>query len=152
MPGHPNRIEARKRPRVTLTPTIVTKNESAVLAISVAGGDIQDQTTLNCLLNYIEFGIMPNEAVTAARFSTGHHENSFRPDPERSCTIVDISSITVDPAISEAITDDLKKRGHKVVKADYPFGKPVMLYIDQVSRIAYAAGDPKTGRHASAVF
>ena len=36
-------------------------------AISVAGGDIQDQTTLNVLLNHIDFGMSPREAVTAAR-------------------------------------------------------------------------------------
>ena len=46
--GHPNRIEPGKRPRITLTPTIVLKDGRAVIAISVAGGDLQDQKTDRC--------------------------------------------------------------------------------------------------------
>src|SRR5207245_10331540 len=45
-PGHPNCIEPGKRPRITLTPTIVLKDKKPVYAISVAGGDGQDQTIL----------------------------------------------------------------------------------------------------------
>jgi gamma-glutamyltranspeptidase/glutathione hydrolase len=60
-PGHPNRIEPGKRPRITLTPTLVLKDDKPIIAISVAGGDLQDQTTLICLLNLIEFGIMPKD-------------------------------------------------------------------------------------------
>ncbi len=69
-PGHPNRIMAGKRPRITLTPTLVTKDGKAVIAISVAGGDLQDQTTLNVLLNHVDFGMLPEKAVTAPRFQT----------------------------------------------------------------------------------
>ncbi len=74
-PGHPNRIKPGKRPRITLTPTLVLKDGKGILAISVAGGDLQEQTTLNCLLNRIEFGMMPEDAVTAPRFNTFHHED-----------------------------------------------------------------------------
>ena len=38
-PGHPNCIAAGKRPRITLTPTLVLKNDRPIVAISVAGGD-----------------------------------------------------------------------------------------------------------------
>jgi gamma-glutamyltranspeptidase len=37
--GHPNSLQPGKRPRITLTPTIVLKNGKPVLAISVAGGE-----------------------------------------------------------------------------------------------------------------
>src|SRR5262249_20403764 len=37
--GHPNCIEAGKRPRITLTPGLVVKDGKPVLAVSVAGGD-----------------------------------------------------------------------------------------------------------------
>jgi gamma-glutamyltranspeptidase/glutathione hydrolase len=82
-PEHPNCIQPGKRPRITLTPTIVTKDNKPVLAISVAGGDLQDQTTLNVLLNHIEFGMLPKDAVTAPRFNTDHMENSFDSNPDR---------------------------------------------------------------------
>ena len=83
-PGHPNRVEPGKRPRVTLTPTLVCKAGKPVLAISVAGGDLQDQTTLNVLLDHVQFGMLPEQAVVAPRFSTEHHQNSFDPNPDRS--------------------------------------------------------------------
>jgi gamma-glutamyltranspeptidase len=34
----------------------------------VASGDLQDQTSLNVLLNHIEFGMSAQQAVTAPRF------------------------------------------------------------------------------------
>src|SRR5262249_29033685 len=40
-PAHPNAIEPGKRPRITLTPTLVLKSGQPVLAVSVAGGDGQ---------------------------------------------------------------------------------------------------------------
>src|SRR5262249_40259564 len=73
-PGHPNCIQPGKRPRITLTPTLVLKDGKPVMAISVAGGDLQDQETLNLLLNVIEFGMAPDAAVTAPRFATAHHQ------------------------------------------------------------------------------
>src|SRR5262249_1860714 len=79
--GHPNCIEPGKRPRITLTPTLVLKDGKPVFAVSVAGGDGQDQTTLQLLLNCIDFGLSPAEAVTAPRFGTNHHLGSFRQTP-----------------------------------------------------------------------
>lgn len=43
-------------PTHSLTPTLVLHAGQPVLAISVAGGDLQDQATLNLLLDFIEFG------------------------------------------------------------------------------------------------
>ncbi|MDQ6704517.1 MAG: gamma-glutamyltransferase family protein, partial [Acidobacteriota bacterium] len=62
-PGHPNQLQAGKRPRVTLSPTIVLKEGKPFLAMSTPGGDNQDQAMLQVLLNIIEFGMSPQEAV-----------------------------------------------------------------------------------------
>ena len=48
--GHPNCIVPGKRPRITLTPTLVLKQGKPVLAVSVAGGDGQDQAGLQAVL------------------------------------------------------------------------------------------------------
>jgi len=150
-PGHPNRIEPGKRPRITLTPTIVLKDGKAVIAISVAGGDLQDQTTLNCLLNFLEFGLMPKDAVTVPRFSTGHQQNSFDPNPDRDKTLGTLASLTLDDSIDESVTRTLANRGHKVITTSLPIGYPVMIYVDPNTSMIYAAGDPKAGRHAAAL-
>lgn len=145
-PGHPNRIEAGKRPRITLTPTLVLKDNHPVLAISVAGGDLQDQTTLNCLLNFIEFGMMPKEAVSNARFSTRHHENSFNPGKKRE--IAGLGQLTLQNTIPDEVSEALAARGHKVGKAGGAIASPVMLYHDRKTNTFHAAGDPRANRHA----
>src|SRR5205814_7325603 len=79
--GHPDVIEPGKRPRITLSPTIVLDDGRPVLAVSVAGGDNQDQMTLQLLLNHIDFGLSPAESVVAPRFMTDHFISSFGQKP-----------------------------------------------------------------------
>ncbi|MFP4249759.1 MAG: gamma-glutamyltransferase family protein [Armatimonadota bacterium] len=150
MPGHPNCIEPGKRPRLTLTPTLVTREGHPVAAISVAGGDLQDQTTLNVLLNLVEFGMSPAEAVTAPRFSTDHMENSFDSNPDRAQAFKAPGSLQVDAGIGEGVRRDLAGRGHTLSEAEDAIGMPVMLTIDGGGRV-HAAGDPAAGRHAGAL-
>ena len=76
-PGHPNHAAAGKRPRVTLSPTMVTKAGQFVLEMSTPGGDNQDQALLQVLLNIIDFGMTAQEAVEAPRFQTEHFYSSF---------------------------------------------------------------------------
>jgi gamma-glutamyltranspeptidase/glutathione hydrolase len=76
-PGHPNELLPGKRPRVTLSPTIVTKDGKPFLVMSTPGGDNQDQAMLQVLLNIIVFNMTPQEAVEAPRFQTEHFYASF---------------------------------------------------------------------------
>lgn len=148
--GHPNCIESGKRPRVTLSPTLVLRNGKPVYAFSVAGGDLQDQTTLNILLNAIEFGMPPDKAVTAPRFATECHEHSDDPDADRDAAMGG-GRLLIDNELSASCADALTERGHRVFAAPEPIGKPAMLYIDRQSGTMHAAGDPNAGRHAAAV-
>jgi gamma-glutamyltranspeptidase/glutathione hydrolase len=75
--GHANRLEPGKRPRVTLSPTLVLKDGKTWLAMSTPGGDNQDQAMLQVLLNLIEFGMTAQEAAEAPRFQTEHFYSSF---------------------------------------------------------------------------
>ena len=149
--GHPNRVQPGKRPRITLTPTLVLKDGKPVVAISVAGGDLQDQTTLNLLLNHIDFGMLPEQAVTAPRFNTFHHQDSFDPNPDRSATFQGAGRMRVNERIPEAIRKELTRRGHRVQTTKGPIANPIMIYIDHKNGVFHAAGDPKAGRHAAAL-
>ncbi len=148
-PGHPNCIAAGKRPRITLTPTLVLRHGRPVIAISVAGGDLQDQTTLNLLLNAVEFGLLPEQAVTAPRFSTAHHQDSFNPAADRASTFGRAGSLTVNAEFTPDVCADLTQRGHLLEQYDGPLAAPVMLTLDPATGMRYAAGDPATGRHAA---
>ena len=148
-PGHPNCIAPGKRPRITLTPTLVLKEGEPVLAISVAGGDLQDQVTLGLLLDFVEFGLDPAAAVTAPRFATYHHQDSFDPNPAREQTFIEAGSLTLDSQVEERVSKTLAQRGHRVKTTDGPIGNPVMLHRDAASGLIHAAGDPAAGRHAA---
>ncbi len=150
-PGHPNRIQPGKRPRITLTPTLILKDGKAVMAISVAGGDLQDQTTLNCLLNHVEFGMLPARAVTAPRFCTGHRQNSFNPNPDRQKTLGELAGLHLSDTIDDKVIGQLAKRRHKITTTSNPIALPVMLYRAPDTEMIYAAGDPAAKRHAAAL-
>ncbi|NSW54791.1 MAG: gamma-glutamyltransferase [Armatimonadetes bacterium] len=150
-PRHPNRIQPGKRPRVTLTPTLVLREGRPVVAISVAGGDLQDQTSLNVLLNHIEFGMPPGQAVTAPRFSTNHMENSFSSRPDRDAAFLAPGSLNLHEGVAEQVRSELAARGHRVTVTSEPIAHPVMLCIDPETQVVHAAGDPAAGKHAAAL-
>ena len=142
--GHPNCLEPGKRPRITLTPTLVLRQGRPVAAMSVAGGDQQDQVTLQLLLDYIEFGLSPAEAVTAPRFVTEHCVGSFNQPPPK------LASLYLYESFGRGTIDALVARGHRVEVQRPPFGHPVMLTVDPRTGAKQAAGDPIAGRHARA--
>lgn len=72
-----NVLEPGKRPRATLTPTIVTKNGKPFLSFSVQGGDTQEQNGLQYMLNIVEFGMDAQEASEAANFNSYQVHSSF---------------------------------------------------------------------------
>lgn len=107
-PGHPNQLAPRKRPRVTLTPTLALKEGKPWLAFSTPGGDNQDQTLLQVFLNIAEFGMNPQEAVEAPRFSSEAMYSSF--DNHSDHPLV----LDVEKRIPSSVFDQLKKLGHQL--------------------------------------
>jgi gamma-glutamyltranspeptidase/glutathione hydrolase len=150
-PGHPNRVEAGKRPRITLTPTLVLREGKPVVAISVAGGDLQDQTTLNLLISHIDYGLLPADAVTQPRFSTSHHQDSFDPNPDRTAAFVLRGGVAVNDTIPASVQKEMAERGHVIKVEKGPIAHPVMIYLDRTTGTMYAAGDPAAKRHAKAI-
>lgn len=142
--GHPNCIEPGKRPRITLTPTIILKEGRPFLAVSVAGGDLQDQVSLQMVLDLIDFNLPPAEAVAAPRFATQHFLGSFRQPPPK------LGSLELAEDTAESTISNLRARGHKVTLHKPPVGHPVVIRIDPDSGRIDAAGDPKAKRHAAA--
>ena len=139
--GHPNSIKPFKRPRITLTPTIVLKNGKPVIVMSVAGGDMQDQISLQLILDNIEFGMKPKEALSSPRFYTYHTENSFNPSPDPGTRIYKIGALDIYET-DQSVIENLISRKHIVSVVQGPIAAPAMVYIDQTTGISYAATEP----------
>ena len=145
-PSSPNVVAPGKRPRITLTPTLVLKDGQPYMVLSTPGGDNQDQALLQVLLNIIEFGMNPQEAVEAARFDTQHYVSSF--DDHEFLA----GSLNVESRVPEKTIDELKSRGHKV-KVQSAWGTlsaPTVIVYDLRTGVSSAGADPRRGRYAVA--
>jgi gamma-glutamyltranspeptidase/glutathione hydrolase len=145
-PQSPNVVAPGKRPRITLTPTLVLKSGQPFMVLSTPGGDNQDQALLQVLLNIIEFGMNPQEAVEAARFDTQHYVSSF--DDHEFLP----GSLNIESRIPEKTIADLKTRGHKV-NVQTPWGtlsSPTVIMFDPQTGVSSAGADPRRGRYAVA--
>ena len=132
--GTPNVIQAGKRPRITLSPTLLFHENDPVMAISVAGGDQQDQAAIQVLLNYVEFGMSPEEAWKAPRFSTMHFISSF--GQERA----GLGSLSVPNTVPEEVQAELRARGHVVSASRDGVGWVALIGIDPKTKQATAVG------------
>jgi gamma-glutamyltranspeptidase / glutathione hydrolase len=142
---HPNVITPGKRPRITLSPTLVLKGNRPVLAVSVAGGDNQDQMTLQLLLNHFDFALEPAASVVAPRFMSDHFISSFRQTPPA------LGRLRINPDVGNDVLDALKTRGHILSKNTGALSAaPCLISIDPATGQLSTAGDPRAGRHALA--
>ena len=142
--GHANELRPGKRPRITLTPTLVMKDGQPFAALSTPGGDNQDQALLQVLFNVIEFGMNPQEAVEAGRFETQHYVSSFADHK------FNPGSLMVEKRFGEALIEEMKRRGNKVeVNADFaPTSAPTIVLFDPKTKLIQAGADARRGRYA----
>jgi gamma-glutamyltranspeptidase/glutathione hydrolase len=116
-PKSPNVVAPRKRPRITLTPTLVLKDDRPYLALSTPGGDSQDQQNLNVLLAHLDFGMRIQEAIEVPRFNSEHMRSSFGTHEEHP------GVLTIEDSFPPAVLDALRKRGH-TLQVVGPFRMP----------------------------
>jgi gamma-glutamyltranspeptidase/glutathione hydrolase len=142
--GHANELKSGKRPRITLTPTLVMKDGQPFAALSTPGGDNQDQALVQVLLNVIEFGMNPQEAVEAARFETQHFVSSFADHQFRP------GSLSVEKRMGEPLIEEMKRRGHKVeINENFaPTSAPTIILFDPKTKLIQAGADARRGRYA----
>jgi gamma-glutamyltranspeptidase / glutathione hydrolase len=137
--GTPNVIEPGKRPRITLSPTLLFHENHPVMAISVAGGDQQDQAAIQVILNYVDFGMGPEEAFKAPRFSTEHFISSFGQDGAQ------LGSLSVPNSLPEEVQANLRARGHVVTASRGGVGGVALIGIDPKTKQATGVG-PAAGK------
>jgi gamma-glutamyltranspeptidase / glutathione hydrolase len=107
-PASPNVLAGGKRPRTTLTPTLLLKDGKPFLAISTPGGDSQDQQILNVLLQLLVLGKPIQEAIEAPRINSLHPYSSF--DDHDS----EPGALEIENRVPQAIRDALTARGHRL--------------------------------------
>lgn len=143
-------LRPRSRPRYTLTPSIVFHDGKPILAIGTPGGDNQEQTILQVLLNIVEFpeGWYPNlhSAIEWPRVQTLHFQASFWPHN------TGFNRINMEANIDPAVIGAMRERGHEVTIVP-PFkvsGCATAVMLDPGSGNRIAAADPRRDCYAIA--
>lgn len=138
------------RPRYTLTPSIVFKAGKPFMAIGTPGGDNQEQTILQTLLNVIEFwpDWYPNlhSAIEWPRLQTLHLYQSFWPHT------TGFNRVNLEVGVGMATIDDMQRRGHDVTVVP-PFkisGCATAVLLDPTTESRIAAADPRRDCYAVA--
>ena len=102
----PSHLAPGRRPRTTLTPTVLTRDGRPVAGLGSPGGDQQDQWTLGLLLRHLHQGLNLQAAIDAPLFHTTHYVGSFAP---RAFTP---GVVHVEERFPEAVRVELAERGH----------------------------------------
>jgi gamma-glutamyltranspeptidase/glutathione hydrolase len=93
------------------------------------GGHVQPQVQVQILTNLIDFGMTPQEAISAPRFNH-----------------IEAAKVGLEPGIAQSIKDDLIRRGHQVVGGNpESFGGAHAIFVNQESGAFVGGSDPRKG-------
>lgn len=126
----PSALRPGKRPRTTLTPTLISRDGQPIIALGSPGGDQQEQWQLLLILRMLLGGYRAQEAIDAPALHTTSLAGSFWPR-----TWVPGGAV-VEDRLGEDVINGLINRGHDVTKAgEWELG-----------RLSCVTRDPATGR------
>jgi gamma-glutamyltranspeptidase / glutathione hydrolase len=135
---HPNALAPRKRPRTTLTPSLALRHGKPFMAFGTMGLDQQDQWTLQCFLNVVEFGMPLQAAIEAPKFSSKHFPSSIYPHT------AEPGVLRVEGRVPYEVRRSLQAKGHQVViQPDWIEGYVVGVQVDPERGVVYGGADPR---------
>jgi gamma-glutamyltranspeptidase/glutathione hydrolase len=105
--GHPNSVQPRKRPRSTLSPSMVLRDGKPWMVFGTPGGEQQDQWQPILLLRMLHHGFGIQQAIDAPSFHTEHWPSSFWPRAARPGKVV------LESRFDASVLEALRARGHR---------------------------------------
>ncbi|KAF7643095.1 hypothetical protein LDENG_00245170 [Lucifuga dentata] len=152
--NHVNCVAGGKRPYHTIIPALLTESvpESQkprlLAALGVMGAFMQPQGHVQVLLNMLEFGMNPQQALDAPRVYV-HYDHK-----------TDHWLVNLEEGVDQEVAEELRRRGHKV---NWPirghqrsqFGRGQIITVgdwwnqsvnqaDHPTRVLWAGSDPKS--------
>jgi gamma-glutamyltranspeptidase / glutathione hydrolase len=134
----PSALVPGKRPRTTLSPTILLREGVAISALGTPGGDQQDQWQLLYLLRTIIGGYTPQQAIDSPMFHTTAVVQSFWPRQWSPRGVV------VEDRLGVGVIDGLRDRGHEVaVSGPWSLGRLSAVTRDAGTGVLSAAANSR---------
>jgi gamma-glutamyltranspeptidase/glutathione hydrolase len=133
----PSSLGPRRRPRTTLSPTLVQKDGEAVLAFGSPGADNQEQWLVQFFLHHLQHKLNLQAAIDAPALQTDHMVTSTYPRQASTGKVV------LENRFPEATVTELKRRGHALRLTDpwSSFGRVCAAAMDE--NFLYAAATPR---------
>jgi gamma-glutamyltranspeptidase/glutathione hydrolase len=127
--GLPSTLRPSRRPRTTLSPTMIVRDGEPVMACGTPGGDQQDQWQLCLLLGHFTGGLDLQAAIDAPAWHITSFPGSFAP------RLAVPGEVVVEDRVGPEVVAELERRGHQVAVVDgWSLG-----------RLSAATRDPATG-------
>jgi gamma-glutamyltranspeptidase / glutathione hydrolase len=124
--GEANKIEPEKRMLSSMTPTIITKNDSLFMVVGTPGGSTIITSVFQVIVNVIDFNMSLFDAVNETRF---HHQ--WKPDQiytENGCLQPNVKMV-------------LESLGHKIKERE-PIGRVEAILVDK-NKLLTVVADPR---------
>jgi len=116
--GLPSSLEPGKRPRTTLTPTLVLRDGKPFIALGTPGGDQQDQWSLTLFARLANHDLNLQEAIDLPMFHTDHAPSSFWPRQAKP------GALAIEGRFDTATVNHLAARGHDLDhREDWSLGR-----------------------------
>jgi gamma-glutamyltranspeptidase / glutathione hydrolase len=128
--GKTNNVEPGKRPRSSISPTIVLKNGAPFLVVGTPGASRITSTMVELLVDLIDFDMDAAKANSAPRFYCSKYEDYLH----------------LESGIGEPVREKLTKMGHSLRVhdgIDLYFGGAHIIRIDPGSGATCGAADPR---------
>jgi gamma-glutamyltranspeptidase/glutathione hydrolase len=136
--GTASTLRPGRRPRTTLTPTLLLRDGHAVAALGTPGGDQQDQWQLPYLLRVLVGGWSPQQAIDAPAFHTTSFPGSFWP------RTWEPGGLVVEARLGDDVIRELEARGHVVTRVGgWELGRLTTVGRDPATGVLHAAANPR---------
>jgi gamma-glutamyltranspeptidase/glutathione hydrolase len=137
-PASPAALRPGRRPRTTLSPTMLLRGGEPVAALGTPGGDQQDQWQLLYLLRTLVGGYTPQQAIDAPALHTTSAVGSFWP------RVWEPGGAVVERRVGGVAIEELRRRGHRVVVSpDWSLGRLSAVTRDPATGALGAAANPR---------
>ena len=135
-PGLPSSLAPRKRPRTTLSVTLVHRDGEPYASFGTPGGDQQDQWSTVFFLRHAHHGLNLQAAIDMPMFHNAHMPSSFFPRQAKP------GSLTLEGRFDPAVRAELARRGHHLdMVPDWSLGR--LSAVSRTGPMLKAAANPR---------